>query len=259
MSFNLSAVELGTIKRTKELPAYDFIERWVGEGRAYSIEGGGYCVVAPKECLPSNFIIELAIPKINSRDVLKELMQKLTEVSCGAMWLDSGDADALELVWRMNLLLRPLAPLFAWDKTSRSKLDLEGLAISPFGKKEGRKTMQMLTSFPAEKGGLTREEALAKMSEGLITSLWYRRRHVGAAILQPQQGNYAALTLVLEPSSRGKGFTTRFGALIGRKLAKEGKTMLASMPNNNLASYRACVTAGMKIVKRAFVTRLVGA
>jgi hypothetical protein len=259
MSFELSPVALGTIKRNKVLPAYDFIERWVGEGSAYVIEGGGYCVVAPKECLASNFIIELSFPKINSRDVLKELMYKLTEVSSGAMWLDTGDADALELVWRMNLLLRPLSPLFAWDKTARKKLDLDGLAISPFGRREARKTMQLLTSFPADKGGLTRDEALAKMAEGLITSLWYHRKHVGSAILQPQEGNFAALTLVLEPSSRGQGFTTRFGTLIGRRLAKEGKTMLASMPNNNLASYRACVSAGMKIVKRAFVTRLVGA
>ena len=132
------------------------------------------------------------------------------------------------------------------------------MSISPLGKREGRRTVQMLTSFPADKGGLTKEEALTKMSEGLITSLWYRRKHVGSAILQPQQGNYAALTLVLDPSSRGKGFTARFGTLIGRKLAEEGKTMLASMPNTNLASYRACVTAGMKIVKRAFLARLVG-
>ena len=256
MSLKLTLAELGEVKRTKVLPAYDFIERWVGAGTAYEIEGGGYCVVAPRECLLSNWVVELSIPKIESRKDLRELMGKLAKVSCGHMWLDTGDTEAFEFAWRLNLLMKPLSPLFAWDRKSNTGLDLKGLSISPFKAKDQRKTVEMLTSFPANKGGITEEEAHAKISEGLITSLWHRKKHAGAAILQPQEGGYRALTLVLDPASRGKGLTSRFGTLIGRKLAEEGKTMLASMPNSNMASYRSCVTAGMKIVKRAFVTRL---
>jgi hypothetical protein len=259
LSLKLSLVELDAIKRAKVLPAYDFIERWVGAGTAYEIEGGGYCVVAPRECLLSNWVVELSVPKIESRRDLKELMGKLAKVSCGYMWLDSGDTEAFEFIWRLNLNTKPLSPLFAWDKKSNTGLNLKGLSISPFSKKEQEKTVEMLTSFPANKGGLTEEEAQTKIAQGLVTSLWHRKKLAGSAILQPQKGGYAALTLVLDPASRGKGLTSRYGTLIGRKLAGEGKTMLASMPNSNMASYRSCVTAGMKIVKRAFFVRLANA
>jgi hypothetical protein len=256
MSYKLSPIELGKIKRKKALPAYDFIERWVDHGRGYSIGGGGYCVVASEQCLLANFIVELVIPKTDSRRDLKDLMSELAKVSCGYMWLDTGDMDAFEFVWRLNLQIKPLAPLFSWDKTAKTKMDLEGLAISPLREAEHEKTMDMLTSFPTHRGGLLEDDVESKISEGLLTSLWYRKKHAGTAILQPQRGGYAALTLVLDPLFRGKGLTARFGTLLGRKLAAEGKTMLASMPNSNLASYRSCVTAGMKIVKRAFVARL---
>jgi len=258
MGWNIHPTQIGSVKRRKTPPTYDFIEHCIRRGKAFSIGDDGYFIVAPSDSLMPGFVIELALPEKALIEEYKSLSYELIERSAGMLWFDSSDLDAFDFAWRLRLPLRAASPLFTWSDEARlPKSSDAGLHVRDGSDQDKLVVRQLLTGFSQHRGGKASADVVDfHFDRNQIRILESNGEVVGAAVLEEQPEGFVALTVAIEDKWRNRGFATQFAGILGKELADRGKTMVAGMAHDVPESLRAALSLKMRLVKQSFTGQM---
>lgn len=252
----LSPVSIGSIRRWRVPPYFDFVEEAIATGRAYAWGEEGYVLVAGKTSLLPEFVVEIRNanrPWVDTR----ALIEAICQVSCGAIWFDSCDHDAFDLVRRSGRTASASALLFAGGELALPSKLGEQLEIRLCGAGEMNVATELISSSALEIGGTLAVEARGMISRGEVWGGFQDDQLLAVAIVRRQDEIWSAIGLIVtSDKGRASRVGVRFANALMRHLTQTGRSLCGGIGTDNAFAYRSALKLGLHPFRQSWTALL---
>ena len=252
----LAPTSIGNIRRWREPPFFDFVEEAIASGQAYAWNDEGYILVAGAQSLLPGFVVEIGCPRRPWIDT-SALIDAICEISCGAMWFDSCDHDAFDLVRRSGRAASASALLFANGRSVLPPKHGGRLEIRLCRDGETSAAIDLVCSPASDIGGVTESEAERMISRGEVWGGFLGEKLMAVAIVRPQGEVWSSIGLVVtSQEGRAAKVGVRFTNALMRHFTRDGRSLCAGVGVGNAFAYRSALRLGFEPVRQSWTALL---
>lgn len=238
---------------------FDFVERVLPQAERVNLETGGYCRIAPSDCLLPRFVIDLNVGDVLSMEEarLSELTSELNDHSSGFLWF-TDDSAAYQLAWRARLPCRPVSAMFGWpQETQHAETAFSAFPLVTGSHEAVSSLLKGLAEKPVYTGGWTSKDVDLLVESG--NSLEVRRQDELVALVttfEHADGVHVSIGGQLAEGFKGQGYEVEALKATARHFASLGKRVVSGAANTDQEALRIIATLGMPLIKRGWSAQL---
>jgi GNAT superfamily N-acetyltransferase len=249
-------IDVGSVQRWRVPPAFDFVEAAIENGDAYQIGERGYALIGGQESLLPGFIVELKLEEARIARDSRLIIRALQEIGSGAIWFDSLDHQAFELVWRARLAAQGSSILFGSSEPAVPHRFGSSIQLRTVNNDQCSATCRIFSDMRRELGGQTEDEIIGLLNAGKIIGGFRGDKLLCGAIVLPQDEHWVSVAAVsVAPEYRHRQIGPRFMNALLHELQKNRK-VVGGVGQHNIFAHKTLLRLGMRPIRHSWTSIL---